>query len=192
MGQDPVLSDSELIMRFRNGDSHAFETLLYRHKDFLYSYILAKVKDSHHAEDIFQEVFMQIVAKVRKGQYAEQGKFTHWAKHIARNKCVDYFRRKKTSRCISFADGHEVLDQLGDPGERADHQLAVRENRELIAIAINRLPEDQRKVVVMRCYSEASFREIASLTDCSVNTALGRMRYGLMNMRKMLGEKAAG
>ena len=192
MKQYAMLRDSELISQCRNGSDDAMEWLVQKHSGKLFDFILGKVKDRHQAEDIFQDVIIRLIVLIRNGHYTDNGKFTHWARHIAFNMCIDHFRRKKRSRYATNGDGHEFFDTFHFSSEGIDLKLITTERRDLIAKTLSLLPEDQRRVIVMRHYGECSFREIASVTNCSVNTALGRMRYGLMNMRKMIGGKAVG
>lgn len=183
------LSDADLISAFISGNENALEPLIYRHKDKIYTAVYMLVKDKYIAEDIFQEAFLKIIKTMRDGKYAEQGKFLPWAIRVAHNLCMDHFRRTRRDIPITFADGRDISDVLplmvGSPADNMERRQTNLGVRQLIEL----LPEDQREVIVLRMYGDLSFKEIADITSVSINTALGRMRYGLINLRKMITEK---
>ncbi len=184
-----VKSDNELIHLFMDGEMAALETLILRHKDKLYTSILFLVKDKYLAEDIFQDVLIKIIDTLRAGRYTEEGKFLPWAMRIAHNLCVDHFRKVKRSPAIKTSDDRDIFEVINFTEEGADMKMMKRQSHDRVRQMLDRLPEDQREVIILRHYAELSFKEIAALTNCSINTALGRMRYGLINLRKMMTEK---
>src|SRR5919107_2617441 len=183
------LSDHELINSFNAGNVNAFEALVLRHKDKLYTSILFLVKDKYLAEDIFQDVFIRVIDTIKGGRYTEEGKFLPWAMRIAHNLCVDYFRKVKRTPTIKTGDDQDIFEVLNFTEDSAEDKLIKKQSHSRVKDMLDLLPEDQREVIVLRHYADMSFKEIAKMTDCSINTALGRMRYGLLNMRKMLAEK---
>src|SRR5678815_4966547 len=183
------LSDHELINTFNSGNVNALEVLVLRHKDKLYTSIFFLVKDKYLAEDIFQDVFIRIIDTIRSGRYTEEGKFLPWAMRIAHNLCVDHFRKVKRTPAIKTSDDRDIFEVINFTEEGADEKMMKRQSHEKVRQMLDLLPEDQREVIILRHYADLSFKEIASLTNCSINTALGRMRYGLINLRKMLTQK---
>lgn len=181
-------SDSELIHSFIQGDDKALEALIYRYKDKIYTSIYMLVKDKYIAEDIFQDAFMKMIRTMRDGRYSEQGKFLPWAMRVAHNLCMDYFRKIRQQVCISLPDGKDISELIGT-AESASHRIETREVNQSIRRLIEELPEEQREVIVLRMYGDLSFKEIADITSVSINTALGRMRYGLINLRKMIQDR---
>ena len=182
-------TDHELINLFIDGDSNALEALVVRHKDKLYTSILFLVKDKYLAEDIFQDVLIKVIDTIRGGRYTEEGKFLPWAMRIAHNLCVDHFRKVKRTPVIKTGDDRDIFEVINLTEDGADVKMMKRQSHDRVRRMLDLLPEDQREVIILRHYAELSFKEIASLTNCSINTALGRMRYGLINLRKMMVEK---
>lgn len=182
-------TDHELIQDFQDGDLNALETLVLRHKDKMYTSILFLVKDKYLAEDIFQDVLIKIIDTIRGGRYTEEGKFLPWAMRIAHNLCVDHFRKVKRTPSIKTSDDRDIFEVINFTEEGADEKMMKRQSHEKVRQMLDLLPEDQREVIILRHYADLSFKEIASLTNCSINTALGRMRYGLINLRKMMTQK---
>ena len=182
-------TDHELIHSFRDGDLQALEALVIRHKDKLYTSILFLVKDKYLAEDIFQDVLIKIIDTIRGGRYTEEGKFLPWAMRIAHNLCVDHFRKVKRTPAIKTSDDRDIFEVINFTEDGADVKIMKRQSHDRVRRMLDLLPEDQREVIILRHYADLSFKEIASLTNCSINTALGRMRYGLINLRKMMSEK---
>jgi RNA polymerase sigma factor (sigma-70 family) len=182
-------TDHELIHLFRDGDLHALEALVLRHKDKLYTSILFLVKDKYLAEDIFQDVLIKIIDTIRGGRYTEEGKFLPWAMRIAHNLCVDHFRKVKRTPAIKTSDDRDIFEVINFTEDGADTIMMKRQSHDRVRQMLDMLPEDQREVIILRHYADLSFKEIASLTHCSINTALGRMRYGLINLRKIMMEK---
>ena len=182
-------TDNELIRLFTDGDLDALETLVLRHKDKLYTSILFLVKDKYLAEDIFQDVFIRIIDTMRSGRYTEEGKFLPWAMRIAHNLCVDHFRKVKRTPTIRNSEDKDIFEVLNFTDDSAETTIIKRQSYDRVREMLERLPEDQREVIILRHYADMSFKEIASVTNCSINTALGRMRYGLINLRKLMVQK---
>ncbi len=183
------LMDQELITRYLDGDDRAFEELLTRHKSKIYTSIYLFVKDKALAEDIFQEVFIKIIDTLRKGKYNHEGKFVQWAMRISYNMCVDHFRRNKRNPKVSATDTFDILDIIPLNEENAEEKIMKSQTHEKIRKLVDLLPPEQREVVILRHYADMSFKEISQLTRVSINTALGRMRYALINIRKLIEEK---
>jgi RNA polymerase sigma-70 factor (ECF subfamily) len=183
------LTDHELINSFIAGNVNALEILVLRHKDKLYTSILFLVKDKYLAEDIFQDVFIRIIDTMRGGRYTEEGKFLPWAMRIAHNLCVDHFRKVKRTPTIKTGEDQDIFEVLNFTEESAEDKMMKKQSHNRVKDMLDQLPEDQREVIILRHYADMSFKEIASITNCSINTALGRMRYGLINLRKMMVQK---
>ena len=182
-------TDHELIHDFKDGNLYALETLVIRHKDKMYTSILFLVKDKYLAEDIFQDVLIKIIDTIRGGRYTEEGKFLPWAMRIAHNLCVDHFRKVKRTPAIKTSDDRDIFEVINFTEDGADVKMMKRQSHDRVRQMLDLLPEDQREVIILRHYADLSFKEIASLTNCSINTARGRMRYGLINLRKMMTQK---
>jgi RNA polymerase sigma-70 factor (ECF subfamily) len=183
------ISDQDLIMLYLGGSERAFEELLLRHKQKIYGSIYLFVKDSTLAEDIFQEVFIKIIDTLRKGKYNHEGKFLQWALRISYNMCVDYFRRNKRKPKTTTTDSFDIFDVLPLSDLNAEQIMVRDQTHDKIKDLLDLLPEEQREVVILRHYADMSFKEISKLTRVSINTALGRMRYALINIRKIIEEK---
>lgn len=180
--------DTQLIHLFQEGNNHALETLVNRYKDKIFTSINFLVKDKFLAEDIFQDVFIKIIDTLRRKGYNEEGKFLPWAMRIAHNMCVDHFRKVKRATAVTTTDDRAIFEVV-NVDDSADHAMLTGQKHENVRRLLNLLPEEQREVIVLRNYADLSFKEIAQMSNCSINTALGRMRYGLINMRKMMHEK---
>jgi RNA polymerase sigma factor (sigma-70 family) len=181
-----VLNDQELVTLYLAGDERAFEQLLHRHKRKVWSHIYLLVRDRELTEDIFQDVFIKVVNTLKEGRYNEEGKFLPWVMRIAHNLVIDHFRRNKKMPLVRSNDDHDVFATLAQPGKNMEQRLVNLQIDEDVRRLIDHLPEEQREVVMMRTYLGMSFKEIAEHTEVSINTALGRMRYALINMRKMI------
>jgi RNA polymerase sigma factor (sigma-70 family) len=182
-------TDQEIINMYVDGNTNALNTLVMRYKDKIFTSIYLLVKDKYLAEDIFQDVFIRIIDTVRGGRYSDEGKFLPWAMRIAHNMCVDHFRKIKRNPTIKTSDDKDIFDVLNFSEAGVDSRMMTEQTSDKVRRMIDMLPEDQREVIILRHYADLSFKEIAQLSDCSINTALGRMRYGLLNLRKMLTEK---
>ncbi|MCB9285345.1 MAG: sigma-70 family RNA polymerase sigma factor [Lewinellaceae bacterium] len=183
------LNDEQLIQLYLNGDERAFEELLNRHQQKIYTSIYLFVKDQNQAEDIFQEVFIKIIDTLRKGKYNHEGKFSQWAMRIAYNLCVDYFRRSKRRPQVQPTEEFDIFEVLRLADDNAEQRIMRSQTHEKVRKLVDMLPPEQREVVILRHYADMSFKEIAKLTRVSINTALGRMRYALINIRKLMEEK---
>ncbi len=166
------------------------EILVNRYKDKIFTSIKILVKDSFLAEDLFQDVFIKIIDTLRANKYNEEGKFLPWALRIAHNLCVDHFRKVKRTPAIKTSDDHDIFEVLNFSEDGADKTMMKGQSHELVRQMLNKLPEEQREVIVLRHFADLSFKEIAEMTNCSINTSLGRMRYGLINLRKMIEENS--
>lgn len=183
------LNDKELILAYLAGNEKAFEVLLNRHRNKIYTSIYLFVKDSDLAEDIFQDVFIKIIDTLRKGKYNHEGKFLQWAMRISYNMCVDHFRRNKRRTKVSSTETFDIFDVLETKEDNMETTMIKSQMHKKIRTLVDQLPPEQREVVILRHYAEMSFKEISKLTRVSINTALGRMRYALINMRKMVSDK---
>lgn len=188
-----VLSDNELVELYVAGKEEALSTLLQRHKRRIFSSIMIVIKDQTLAEDIFQETFYKVILTLKKGQYNEEGKFLPWVLRIARNLIIDHFRRIRKLPPVPVyinEEGEEisVFNTLASSNNETQKQDSYRLKKDL-RFLISQLPQDQREVVLMRIYYDMSFKEIADFTDVSINTSLGRMRYALINLRKLIAEQ---
>lgn len=189
MTTDIKKSDNELIHLFASGNESALDSLLERYKDKLFNTILFIVKDKYHAEDISQDVFIKIIETLKSGKYKEEGKFLPWAMRIAHNLCVDYFRKLKRFPFAKSSADSEVLDTINCTEQNAEDKIIKVQSMGKAKDLLEQLPEEQREVIILRHFANLSFKEIADMTGCSINTALGRMRYGLMNLRKLMTGK---
>lgn len=182
-------TDSELIRLFKEGDVNALNQLIERYKDKIFTSIYLLLKDRYLAEDMFQNTFIKVIETIRGGNYNEEGKFLPWVIRIAHNLCLDHFRKVKRSPAIKSADGETMLDGLLDHSDSTETKIIKKQTHDKVRRLVDLLPNDQREVIVLRHYAGLSFKEVATLTNCSINTALGRMRYGLINLRRMVDEK---
>jgi len=179
-------SDQELIQMYVGGQESGLEALLNRYKSKIYTSIYMKVKDEYLAEDIFQETFIKIINTLKSGKYNEEGKFLPWAIRIAHNMIVDFFRKAKRAPNIVNADGFDIFEVLEFSDESAESKMLKQQVDVDLKKMIQKLPDDQKEVLIMRHFCDMSFKDIAEITEVSINTALGRMRYALSNLRKMI------
>ena len=184
-----TLTDQQLVRSYMDGNANALSVLVERYKDKIFTSIYLLVKDKYLAEDIFQDVFIRIIDTLRNGRYTDEGKFLPWAMRIAHNMCVDHFRKVKRSPSIKTSDDHDIFEVLNFSEAGADQKIMAGQSHDRVRKMVDMLPEDQKEVIILRHYADLSFKEIADLTNCSINTALGRMRYGLINLLKMMTEK---
>lgn len=185
-----VLSDQILLNKYLSGDQSAISRLIERHSRRVRDYIHMMVKDRDVTDDIFQETFIKAVRVIDDGRYTDSGKFLSWILRIAHNQVIDYFRSQKQNKVVNEAEaGYDVLGSLRfSEGSIEDTMVSNQIERD-IRMLVELLPEEQREVVMMRYFSGLSFKEIAEQTEVSINTALGRMRYALINLRRMIKEK---
>ncbi len=182
------LTDQQLIHLYMEGDANALATIIMRYKDKIYTSIYLLVKDKYLSEDIFQDVFIRIIDTLKGGRYTDEGKFLPWAMRIAHNMCVDHFRKVKRTPTIKTSDDRDIFEVLNFSEAGADQKMMNGQSHDRVRKMVDLLPEDQREVIILRHYADLSFKEIAELTQCSINTALGRMRYALLNMRRIAAE----
>ena len=189
-----LLSDNELVKLYMNGNEESLSILVKRHKRRIFSYLYLISRNKELTEDIFQETFFKVIQTLKKRQYNEEGKFLPWVLRIAKNLMIDHFRKVKKMPSISSVTNDEgervdIFDIIPEPISGSKNADETKEFKELIRNIVGELPPDQKEVVIMRTYYDMSFKEIAEVTDVSINTALGRMRYALINLKKMLEEK---
>lgn len=182
------LSDNELITRYREGDASCFETLLERYQAKVYGYIFSVVKDKETADDIFQDTFYKVIVTINSDQYKDENKFIHWVMRIAHNLIVDYFRRNNKMPLVPNRPESDVIDNLKLPDENAEHVIMKKQTSQNIRKLVRMLPPEQRRVVILRHYGKCDFKDIAARTGVSINTALGRMRYAIINLRRLAQE----
>jgi RNA polymerase sigma-70 factor (ECF subfamily) len=183
-----LISDSSLVILYVNGNEKAFEQLVQRHKSKIYTTIYLIVKDPYVAEDLLQDTFIKAVTTIKSGRYNDEGKFLPWIMRIAHNLAIDYFRRERRYPTVILEDGSNVFNTLDFSEDSAESIQIRKETHERLRELIQNLPEQQREVLMMRHYGEMSFQEIADATGVSINTALGRMRYALINLRKQMNK----
>lgn len=183
---DSRFSDSQLVSLYQTGNEEAFEMLLHRHKSRIYTAIFLIVRDRYEAEDLLQDTFIKAVNTIKSGRYNEEGKFLPWISRIAHNLAIDHFRRNKRYPEVTLEDGSRLFDSMQFAEESHEAKQAMRDTRARIRDLIKELPEEQKQVLIMRHYLQMSFQEIADRTGVSINTALGRMRYALINLRKKM------
>ncbi len=181
------ISDQELINRYISGNELSLEQLIHRHKNKVFSYIIMVVKDKQHADDIFQDTFIKVINTLKAGAYKEEGKFIQWVMRIAHNLVIDHFRKSRRLPIVDNQhDDFNLIDNLRIYDESFEDRLITEQIHQDLRSLIDYLPAEQRDVLIMRHYADMSFKEIAEQTDVSINTALGRMRYALINLRKMI------
>lgn len=192
MQNHTTLTDEQLVSAYAAGDNNAFDQVLKRHKARLFNFILSMVKDSDLADDIFQETFVKAIVTIRQGRYNDQGKFIAWIYRIARNLIIDSYRQDKVENQLSTDDenGVNLLNRSEFSEGTVEDTLIGMQIEEDLRALVTELPESQRQVVDMRFYQNLSFKEIAALTGVSINTALGRMRYAILNLRRMARERS--
>lgn len=178
--------DSTLVQDYISGDERALEILINRHNQRITSFIYSKVLDRDAAEDIFQDTFIKVIKTLKKGNYSEEGKFLPWVMRIAHNLIIDYFRKNKRMPKFEGGDDFNIFSVIGDEKPNIEKQLIKDQIDSDLSMLIDELPDDQRDVLIMRIYKDMSFKEISECTGVSINTALGRMRYALINLRKII------
>lgn len=182
------MTDQELIHIYAEGDENGLKILIDRHKSKIYTSIYMRVKDDFLAEDIFQETFIKVINTIKSGGYNEEGKFLPWVIRIAYNMVIDHFRKEKRSPTVINADGYDIFEVLNFADEDAEHSMVRKQIDVDLKKLIQLLPDDQKEVLIMRHFCDMSFKDIADITEVSINTALGRMRYALSNLRRLIEE----
>lgn len=180
------INDAVLVKQYISGDESALEVLIERHKQRIYSFIYSKVLDRDETEDIFQETFIKVIRTLKKGSYNEEGKFLPWVMRIAHNLIIDFFRKNKRMPKFQARNDFDIFDVISDGQDSTEQEMINLQVQDDVRKLIDELPDDQREVLIMRIYRDMSFKEIADSTDVSINTALGRMRYALINLRKII------
>ena len=181
-----IKSDQDLIKSYLSGNEAAFEILILKHKDKVFAFILSKIKNYNLAHDVFQDTFIKVINSLKKGKYNEEGKFVPWVMRIAHNLVIDHFRMKKKTRSIAPTKEFDIFDVISDNEKNAEENMIDEQISSDVRKIIEKLPQDQKEVLKMRYYRDLSFKEIAEITDVSINTALGRMRYAIINLRKLV------
>ncbi|MDP4600515.1 MAG: sigma-70 family RNA polymerase sigma factor [Polaribacter sp.] len=181
-----ITSDSLLVKNYILGDESSLEILIKKHQQRLFSFIYSKVKDKDVANDIFQDTFIKVIKTLKKGNYNEEGKFLPWVMRIAHNLIIDYFRKNNRMPNFKNSDEFDIFSIISDDSLNVEKQIIQEQIFDDVRELINELPEEQKEVLIMRMYRDMSFKEISDNTGVSINTALGRMRYALINMRKLI------
>lgn len=184
-----ALTDNELITRYMDGDESALKVLIQRHEKKVFSYIMLSVKNRELAEDIFQDTFIKVINTLRSGNYKEEGKFVQWVMRIANNLKIDYFRKMQRMPAVETNGDFDIFDVIYGTDPSIEQKMITEQIYEEITGLVKLLPAEQREVLEMRIYQDVSFKDIAEMTGVSINTALGRMRYALINLRKIMKEK---
>lgn len=185
-----IISDQELIGKYLNGNEESLELLINRHKRKVFAYIIMVVKDDQLADDIFQDTFIKVINTIRSGSYKEEGKFIQWVMRIAHNLIIDHYRRAKRLPVVNnSSDDFDIFNLVRITDPSVEEEIITNQIHEDVRNLIELLPNEQKEVLMMRHYNDMSFKEIAEATDVSINTALGRMRYALINLRKIVKEK---
>jgi RNA polymerase sigma-70 factor (ECF subfamily) len=185
-----ILPDNILIQQYLNGDNESFEILLTKYKQRIYSFIYSKIKDRDIADDVFQDTFIKVIQTLKKGAYNEEGRFVSWVMRIAHNLIIDHFRRQQRMPMYDTYDHEQdVFYNLSEPSKNIEDMIIDSQIKSDITALMHELPENQYEVLKMRLFQDMSFKEIAERTDVSINTSLGRMRYGLINLRKLIDER---
>lgn len=180
-----VLSDQVLVKNYLDGDNTSFEILLTRHKSRIFAFIMSKIKNRDITEDLFQDTFIKVINSLQKGKYSEEGKFLPWVMRIAHNLVIDYFRKNAKMKNVRPTDDFNIFDVIHDGNRGQDEEMIRKRVHSDLNMLIGDLPEDQMEVLKMRYFEDLSFKEISERTDVSINTALGRMRYALINLRNL-------
>jgi RNA polymerase sigma factor (sigma-70 family) len=180
------VQDAALVRQYIDGNERGIEILITRHKQRIYSFIFSKVMDRDITEDIFQDTFIKVIRTLKKGKYNEEGKFLPWVMRIAHNLVIDHFRRNKRMPKFQSRNDFDIFDVISDGEESMEYEMITSQMHEDVRKLVEELPGDQKEVLTMRIFKEMSFKEIADSTDVSINTALGRMRYALINLRKII------
>ncbi|WP_053972735.1 RNA polymerase sigma factor [Mangrovimonas sp. ST2L15] len=184
--QNELITDAQLVKSYIRGDESSLEILIHRHKQRIYSFIYSKVLDRDIAEDIFQDTFIKVIKTLKRGKYNEEGKFLPWVMRIAHNLVIDHFRKNTRMPKFSNTEDFNIFSVLSDNSPNAEKALIKDQVESHLKMVIEELPKDQKEVLMMRIYKDMSFKEISEITGVSINTALGRMRYALINMRKII------
>lgn len=184
-----IIADSELVKRYQNGSEAALEVLLSRHKDRIFGYLLNLVRNRHLAEDLFQDTFFKVINTLKKDGYNDEGKFLPWVLRIAHNLAVDHFRVNKRIPEVKAKDDFDVFDIIPSEDQNMHEKMLIEQIHSDVVKLVEHLPDEQKEVLKMRIFCDMSFKEISEETNTSINTCLGRMRYALINLRKLIDKK---
>lgn len=182
------MTDEQLIQLYANGDENGLRVLIDRYKSKIYTSIYMRVKDEFVAEDIFQETFIKVINTIKSGGYNEEGKFLSWVMRIAYNMVIDYFRKEKRSPTVMNNEGYDIFEVMDFADDDTERRMVRKQMDTDLKKLIQLLPDDQKEVLIMRHFCDMSFKDIAEISNVSINTALGRMRYALQNLRKLIDE----
>lgn len=182
------MTDEQLIHLYANGDENGLRVLIDRYKSKIYTSIYMRVKDEFVAEDIFQETFIKVINTIKSGGYNEEGKFLSWVMRIAYNMVIDFFRKEKRSPTVMNNEGYDIFEVMDFADDDTERQMVKKQMDTDLKKLIQLLPDDQKEVLIMRHFCDMSFKDIAEISNVSINTALGRMRYALQNLRKLIEE----
>ena len=188
MDNSNLIDDAHLVKKYINGCEKSLELLVNRHKHKIYSFIYSKVLDKDNTEDLFQETFIKVIKTLKRGVYSEEGKFLPWVMRIAHNLVIDFFRKNKRFPSFDKNDKYDIFQLIQDENPSAERILIDQQILNDLRKIIVKLPADQKEVLDMRLYKDMSFKEISETTGVSINTALGRMRYAIINLRKLINE----
>ena len=183
-----ALSDDELIARYQAGEETALKTIILRYQRRLFSYLIVSVKNKELAEDIFQDTFIKVINTIRSGNYHEEGKFFQWIMRIANNLKIDHYRRLQHLPTVDGGEDFDIFTIIGSRDESVEEKMIREQTYADLNHYVEYLPEEQKEVLKLRIYSDYSFKEIAEMTNVSINTALGRMRYAIINLRKIMAK----
>jgi len=183
-----ALSDNELIARYQVGEEMALKTIILRYQRRLFSYLIVSVRNKELAEDIFQDTFIKVINTIRSGNYHEEGKFFQWIMRIANNLKIDYYRRLQHMPTVDGGEDFDIFTIIGSRDESVEEKMIREQTYADLNHYVEYLPEEQKEVLKLRIYNDYSFKEIAEMTNVSINTALGRMRYALINLRKIMAK----
>jgi len=181
-----VKTDTVLVQEYIQGNEFALQELIQKHRTKIFSYIYSKIQNQDIAEDVFQDTFVKVIKTLKAGRYNEEGKFLPWVMRISHNLVIDYFRKNKRMPMMRVTEEYNIFDTIKDSGMNSEKRMIKDQTEGDLRLLIEELPEEQKKVLMMRYYSDMSFKDIAEQCDISINTALGRMRYALINLRKMI------
>ncbi len=184
-----VISDQQLVLAYIGGSEKALEALIAKHKARIFSYIIVTIKDRDLAEDFFQDTFVKVIKTLKAGKYNDQGKFLPWVMRIAHNLMIDHFRKAKKMQMVKNTNDFDIFDTISSNDATSDELLERLQTKKDVKALISELPREQMEVIKLRMYYDMSFKEIGEYSGVSINTALGRMRYALINLRKLMNEK---
>tara|TARA_B100001287_G_scaffold62661_1_gene50829 strand:+ start:699 stop:1283 length:585 start_codon:yes stop_codon:yes gene_type:complete len=182
------INDAQLVNNYISGDERALSVLINKHQSRLYGFIFSKIQDRDVANDIFQDTFIKVIRTLKRGNYNEQGKFLPWVMRISHNLIIDYFRKNKRMPKFKSKNDFDIFSVISDDSLNIENKIVDAQIEDHVKILLEELPEEQKAVIKMRIYQEMSFKEISESTGVSINTSLGRMRYGLINLRKMINK----